>query len=191
MSKAQDKYLKSLKDPIWCTETHFGSILDNLFGQNLVKRKQLLKIDGKIRKPDFIIELDNPVIVEFDGWQHFTKCEQAFKDLKYDDYFSILSNYKTIRLPYFIQPTKEVIKFLFKEIIRDTNFNSDFSNNFPHGFIHPKALCPGDFCFLGLFRFLKDMKSFPIEVKNQVKKSLKMRSTLSEIPLNALNPMNF
>ena len=93
-----------------------------------------------------------------------------------------------IEIPYFIQLTEAVVKWLFGEFV-DKKLIKDFSNGFPHGFIHPKSKSFGDFCSKGLAIVDGLFRTAPAEVKWGCFKSLVYRSRYSGVSLDYLNPL--
>ena len=89
--------------------------------------------------------------------------------LSYDKNKILENNgYKIVRIPYFIQLTKENQLKLFGKYV-------EFNLDFPNGFIHPKAILPMDFCYLGLKRFKEDLDKFnDDEIIDSVNSRLKM-----------------
>jgi hypothetical protein len=73
--------------------------------------------------------------------------------------------YKIIRIPYFIQLSHSVVKYLFNKDINITQ-------NYPHGFIDDAALLPCDFCELGINKFSNDLNNFEF-IKNDILQSIK------------------
>lgn len=128
IGKEQDKYLNnfSRENEIWLTEKNLFYILKDIYPDcSIIPQKKILSY-----KVDYLIE-EKDLIIEFQGYQHFIRTKIAYKD---NNRFENLKNnsFKVIEIPYFIQLTPSVTEYLF-------NYNKDYSNGFPHGFIHPKA----------------------------------------------------
>lgn len=174
MSKEQDKYLLSIEkgNEIWCTEDRLFNSLNKVMENRHLEKNKLMVCNKRKLYPDIII--DNNIIVEFQGIQHFTRTKKTFKDLERKKIFEYMG-YAFIELPYFVQLTENVMDFLF-------DIQIDLSDGFPHGFIHPKAILPSDFCKLGRNRFRYFMDIFPIEVSKQCMSSIKRRSEIDKIP---------
>lgn len=186
MGKEQDKYLTLLSkgEEIWCTENSLKWILKQLFPNEEIIHNKKIKFDKATGfRPDFLLK-NKKIIVEFHGPQHFTNPICTIKDINKKDTAERFG-YEYIEIPYFVQLTKNVLKSLFKDII----VNNDFSNNFPHGFIHPGALSFGHFSVSGLQRTIYFLKILPIEVKEQCFKSLEKRSIIDNIPFQVYNPL--
>jgi hypothetical protein len=175
IGKEQDKFLNTFKkgNEIWLVERSLGDILNIIFSsENLTCQKQI-EIDESTKfKVDYFIH--DKIVIEFQGYQHFTKTKVAYKDLQRKKEIES-SGYKFIEIPYFVQLTKSVAKLLF-------DYEYDFSKGFPHGFIHPKAVLPCDFCLLGRERYHAFLEYFPSEVKEQCEKSVEKRSEVDSIP---------
>jgi len=58
-----------------------------------------------------------------------------------------------VRIPYFIQMSKPLLKMIFDEDI-------EFKQIYPNGFIDKKAVLPADYCELGIELFLEDLERF-------------------------------
>ena len=109
----------------------------------------------------------------------FTKYEVVNRD-NFKRNFHLFSGYKLIEIPYFIQLTENITEKLF-------GIKKDFSNGFPHGFLHPKVSLPGEFCKIGYERYLELLEYFGEEVKIDVFKSLQTRSDMLKIDLYVIS----
>lgn len=110
------------------------------------------------RRPDYRSESLN-LIIEFDGLPHYQNPEKCFTDEQTKCFYETLG-YKVIRIPYFIQLTKNVIKTLFnKEVNEEDVFPS---GNYPSltGSCTPAYLCP-----LGIERMRDEFKQFPEQLR--------------------------
>lgn len=115
-------------------------------------------------RPDFVFH-DLKLVIEFDGYHHFTNDVKVFKDLKQDSILKAL-DYTVIRIPYFIQlNSEEIIKFIFD--ISKPKFNL-----YPHGFIDPKCGLPGTFSRKGLEKFIDYINKLPFKIKYEIFDSL-------------------
>jgi len=102
-------------------------------------------------RPDFRCE-ELKLIIEFDGDSHYCKSDRILKDrAKDNDYRSL--RYRVVRIPYFIQMSKPLLKMIFDEDI-------EFKQIYPNGFIDKKAVLPADYCELGIELFLEDLERF-------------------------------
>lgn len=146
----------------YLTENLLGDFLKERISNNIIRDTRLL--DTNFR-PDFVLP-DFNLIVEFDGFLHYTKANIILADYKKDSLYKKYG-FKVIRIPYFIQLDSYVIKKLFKKY---TNNSTSF-NNFPHGFIDKKVVYPADFCSLGIKRFIKDLNKYK-KISDQILKSL-------------------
>ena len=120
---------------------------------------------GMRNRPDCRSERKK-LIVEFDGWKHYTDPATIISDSEKDKATSALG-YSTIRIPYFVQLSRDVVEFLFKDYATDL---SEW-NSFPHGFHSRGVIFPASFCELGISRFLNDLQKFSI-VRNDIVNSL-------------------
>jgi len=114
-------------------------------------------------RPDVRSE-DLKIIVEFDGYKHYTDVDTIFLDYRKDKLWKSLG-YKVIRMPYFVQLDKQVL-------INEFSIETEFVQEYRHGFIDPKATLPSNFCEQGVKRFIKDLKRFDY-IKDQLVESLR------------------
>ena len=108
---------------------------------------------------------DKKIVIEFDGYQHYTKALAIIRDTRKDRILTSLG-YTVIRIPYFIQLDKKTIKVLF-------GIDCNIQQQYPHGFIsnEPTLVLPCDFCELGIENFKKDLDRFTC-IKEDIIKSL-------------------
>lgn len=116
-------------------------------------------------RPDYRCE-KLKLIVEFDGYLHYSQMKSILNDYKKDEVYKKLG-YKVIRIPYFVQLEPRTIKQLF-------GFDNDYPQDYPHGFIDDKALLPCDFCEEGIRKFVKDLNKFDV-IYDDIVDSLKAK----------------
>lgn len=126
-------------------------------------------------RPDFVSHKEK-LVVEFDGYLHYTKAETIVNDYHKD---AIIQNsgYSVIRIPYFVQLDKLVMQNAFFDYILEP---FDLVN-YPHGFVDSKAVLPADFCSLGVERFRKDLIRFAYiadDILESLKKIKKSEDTI-------------
>ena len=190
IGKAQDKYLESIPqcNELWLTEAKLGDVLKIIFkDENIIHDKKLDLLNHSNFRPDYLLP-NRKLLVEFQGYQHFTITKIACKDI-IKQKAAIASGYQLIEVPYFVQLTKNVTIKLFNEQIDKNLRKLNFSNNFPHGFIHPKATLPYDYCSLGLRRFKEFLNNLPNEVRLQCHESTKLRAKIDGIPDSIYMPL--
>ena len=130
-----------------------------------VHDKSIPSSKRKIR-PDYRSE-SLKIIVEFDGMQHYTKPTIIANDKENTKFYKELG-YKVVRIPYFIQLTKQAIKTLF-----DIDLSKElFDGKIPSlggkiGQNSPAFLCPA-----GIKRMAEEFSQFPeqYEVNRQALK---------------------
>ena len=186
IGKVQDKYLNSLNkgEEVWLCERSLGKLLEIIFpNEEIIHDKQFILGDKKFR-PDYKIPSKN-LLIEFNGYYHFTNTKTIYNDGIKNKLIED-SGWELIEIPYFIQLTNEVTKYLFSKY--STNIQ-DFSNGFPHGFIHPKAGMICDFCYTGLHRVIKIFREFPDEVKDVCFESIRVRSKIDDVPITLYNTL--
>lgn len=131
----------------YLTESLLGDFLLKRISDDFINDKKLAgsDINGRYDWISYKLKL----IVEFDGYGHYTRSKQILNDDKKDVVAKEL-NFKIIRIPYFIQLDEEVIKTFFRD------YTTDYSvyNVYPHGFIDKKVMYPSDFCELGTNSFI-------------------------------------
>lgn len=127
-------------------------------------------IDSEVNVPktrmrwDFLIKNHNYLtVIEFDGDQHYRDSLIIMRDKLKDEIAKNL-NYKTIRIPYFIQLDNQMFNYYFNKDI-------DLHRNFNHGFIKTKIF-PASFCKLGIERYNSEIEKLPDNVKEEIKISL-------------------
>lgn len=154
----------------YLTEVQLLTIIES-YGYTCIHNKKFLKY-----RPD--IRIDSlRLIIEFDGYLHYTNSNTCVKDVQKDlDYTS--AGYRVVRIPYFIQWCKELELIIF-----DVNHHDVRLQTYPHGFIDSKATLPADYCWLGIQRFQNDLNVFSF-AKNEIILSLKKNTK----PINTVVP---
>lgn len=123
------------------------------------------KFYDKSYRPDYVNHHEK-IVVEFDGYRHFSDFKTITNDYSKDDYITS-KEYSIIRIPYFVQlNSSEIIKHYF-------NQNLPTFNDYPHGFINKTAMLPFDYNFLGVERYKNIIKNLPQEVVKQIFYSIK------------------
>lgn len=131
------------------------------------------------KKFDFAFEYKNILyIVEFDWFWHYTNPDNILRDDWYRT--NLNKNVKFISIPYFIQLNKYTIPVLFSFLENPNDFKTVYNwvdySKFPCWFWSDyavKSQTPAFFCKLWIERYEEDVKRFPIEVRNEIDKSLK------------------
>lgn len=161
--------LKCNKNTFKClTESNLVKLLNNNFN-SVFKSNCIIPNSGLSYRPD-AWSSDLKLIVEFDGPIHYTSARICLLDIEKDKLFKNLG-YTVIRIPYFVQLTKEVFMYLFSNY-KKYFFNNMKFINFPQGFISKNIVLPADYCVLGLERFCRDRLSLPSEVWSSIIDSL-------------------
>jgi hypothetical protein len=148
----------------YLTETKLGEFLKILYPDKEFVRDKCVPNSNCIYRPDYRND-ELKLIVEFDGSSHYTSSKRIFADIEKDKIFKYMG-YKIIRIPYFIQLSPAIIRYLFGKS------PENLKQIYPHGFIDYKCTLPSDFCELGLEKFKKDLDFFSF-IKNEILKSLK------------------
>lgn len=94
----------------YLTEIKLGNFLHSIYSELEIIHNKSYR-DYKFR-PDFYIKEKN-LVIEFDGYQHYTKSAITLSDLNKD---TILSDdgIKVVRIPYFVQLSTTSIKHLIR-----------------------------------------------------------------------------
>lgn len=122
-------------------------------------------------RPDIRIE-SKSLIVEFEGIQHFQNVTTIMIDEEREAHLKSLG-YKIIRIPFYIQLTKDMIKFYFNE---DVEYGSEVPSGFysltsDYRKLNPH--CPANFCSLGYQRFIREFREYPESTQKEIVDSLR------------------
>lgn len=146
----------------YLTEKYLGEILPILFpDEEIIHNRKVPNSDCNFR-PDYRIE-SKKLIIEFNGYNHYNNSKTIFRDKTKFSLYKIMG-YRVIEIPYFIQLTPKVIRFLFGKSCEEFY-------DYPHGFTSKEALLPSDFNPLGVERFDSDLDRFYF-IKSDILKSL-------------------
>lgn len=99
------------------------------------------------------------LIIEFDGLQHYTNPENIRKDRKNQAIYEG-EGFKVIRIPYFINLTKEVIQEMFGITVIDEKFNPAVPS-MSAKWSNTPAYC----CYQGIMRIAEEFKRYPQQYK--------------------------
>lgn len=142
-------------------EKSLGKYLKEIFKVEWIHNRKFLNYNFR---PDY--RNDNlKCAIEFNGYLHYTLAKTIIDDER-KELIIRNSNYNLIIIPYWIQLTSNVNQFLFKN-------SNDYSNGYPNGFISKNCVLPANFCSLGIYRFRKELESFPTKIQNEVIYSIK------------------
>ena len=192
IGRFQDQFLLGIKkgEEIWSCERNLKFVLEHIFPNQQIFQNKKFVLNSKTYFPDYRIE-PLKIIVEFQGYQHFTSSKNVYFDWFRKGHFEH-NGYTFIELPYFIQLTPHVLTFLFSEIIQKL-IHKDFSNGFPHGFIHPKAVVLGDFCVDGLNKANCILSTFDRVICDSIRedcyRSLEIRANIDNVLIESYNPL--
>lgn len=148
----------------YLTEETLGIFLHQNFNEPFLHNKAV-EGSNNIKRPDYHCP-ELKLIVEYDGHLHYKDAARIVDDRLKDEVYTQLG-YKIIRIPYFVQLSKDVIKELFGFA------RSDF-NTYPHGFISDTTILPADYCSLGQKKFIEDLKRFAF-IKKDIIHSLEQK----------------
>ena len=149
----------------YLTEKTLGEYLKQIFPEHEFIRDRVVPNSEIQKRPDYRND-ELMLIVEFDGYGHYSKPDNILIDGFKDDVYRDMG-YEIIRIPYFIQMSTDIVELLFDK-------NVKIEQVYPHGFIDSKAMLPAYFCELGVRRFSKDLERFEI-VKEDIIASLSQK----------------
>lgn len=155
----------------YLTEDSLYHYLLSIFPDNEIVRNKTVPNTGIKNRPDFRIQ-ELKILVEFDGYQHYTKNNIILTDYKKDNIYTN-AGYSIIRIPYFIQLCNNTQLFLFGKF-KPVPY-------YPHGFIDENCIMPADFCELGLSRFINDLEKFNY-IKDEIIKSFDDKNINEVLP---------
>lgn len=115
---------------------------------------------------------DLKLVVEFDGLNHYMDSHAVLNDFKRDLWFESIG-YKTIRIPYWIQLSQDVVRDLFGVCLEHPLCEIAYS--FYNIFTQKVNLdiLPGNMCELGRQRFITEYYKFSTDVRVQINKDLR------------------
>lgn len=171
-------FTEGIKNRWFLNEERLGNYLTKLFPKYRFEHDKCVSGSGIPHRADYQ-NSELKLIVEFDGYQHFTQTKRIIADMVKDTVYSELG-YTVIHIPYFIQVSPKVIDFLFAEYFDGradlTNFETKFKQIYPHGFVDDSAymVLPADFCEFGIVSFMKSLENFDF-IADEIYKSLKIK----------------
>lgn len=113
---------------------------------------------GSRIRPDYCNDYYK-LIVEFDGYHHFSDPRTIIRDKKRNLFYA-QNNYTFIHIPYFIQLDRAGVNVYFCEYTKKP------FNDYPHGFIDSKAMLPAQFCSIGIQSFVNIMHFLRLSEKD-------------------------
>lgn len=156
----------------YLTEKSLGHYLTDIFETPFINNQQI----GRYRVDWYSPKLS--IGVEFDGYRHYTDSMNQFRDRVKDCFLQSL-DINVMRIPYFIQLSQETINSL---LLFKGTFTKEWQQEYPHGFIDPKALLPANFNEMGVRQFIRDLNRVQLTVKREIINSLIDRAF--EVKLN-------
>lgn len=145
----------------YLTEEKLGTLLSKLG----LKPKAQFSFSGSRHRYDYYCRSIN-TLVEFDGFQHYTKTKVVRADLA-KEHLAKANGVYLIRIPYFVQLKPETCSHWKLPAVDST---------YPHGFVSTASTCvlPEDFCLLGHRRFLQELASLPSSVTKAILSTSKL-----------------
>ena len=149
----------------YLTEERLGLILEESIDGIWIHNKTVPD-SGIQTKPDFRND-KNKIIVEFDGYSHYTNPDVIHRDnLKNKVYTSM--GYNVLRIPYFFQlKSIHELKVIFEinrieQKLKPSKYFIDYS----HGFIDKNCLLPSSYCLYGLSSFCDFISLLESDIDN-------------------------
>lgn len=146
------------------------------------KENKLEHFQRRLFRPDYRNE-ESSIIVEFDGVEHYENNTSHWNDIERHIYYTELG-YKLIQIPYFVQPTKEIVKLYFGiDIDHDLTVKLNGFNIINN---KPNKACPATFSENGIRRFMTEFNSFDCSVQDEIMTTLYQNYNLEGISLKVL-----
>lgn len=169
------KYLRENEEKFFdpCRNTSLRSYLSSIFPQYSFDYQSSIY---KCELPEYVslrryvcdaISRDLKLIVEFDGINHYRDSQVVLNDKQRDSWFFSLG-YTVVRLPYWIQLSREVIFNLFGVTSECEYCKLDFSFYNPENDTVDVNTLPGNMCELVRTRFVREFNRFDASVRIQV-----------------------
>lgn len=105
------------------------------------------------------------IVVEFDGISHYQSSEVMWNDISKTLYYESLG-YTFIQIPYFVQPTIEIIKQYFNKDIEESL--TENMNGFNIDGVKLNRNLPSSFSEDGVRRFMTEFINFDEKVQDEV-----------------------
>ena len=161
-------------------------VLDKIFpGYVFIRNKMIPNSDRRFR-PDFRCE-ELKLIIEFNGKDHYQKASVIARDYEKSDFYKKMG-YKVVEWPFFVQPDKNTIKSLFKQI---PYTKVEHFSDYHQGFCRKGGILPADFCYLGIYRYNRDLSELDEETILRIEWSLIVKEFLydKEIVRDPIHPI--
>lgn len=148
---------------MYLTESKLKDYLKIIYPNHDFIHDKKVPNSGINNRPDYRND-ELMLIVEFDGYLHYTQPSTIIADKMKDKIYSNMG-YKIVRIPYFIQMSTLSISYLFDEYVNITQ-------NYKHGFIDSKCILPAAFCEMGLCRYRLEFGRLDYKIKIDILDSI-------------------
>ncbi len=148
-------------------ERKLATLLQQLVGDRCAGVE--LRIAGTRRRWDMGFDSSQgPVVVEFDGDEHYRNALETKADRE-KDAAAASEGIRVVRVPYWIQLDSNTFRHYF-------GLEAEIEQDFPHGFITTRIL-PASFCEMGIERFRRELEQLPLAPREAVIESLVARAS--------------
>ena len=119
------------------------------------------------------------LIVEFDGLNHYQSPSVIMKDKQHTEFYEA-AGLKVVRIPYFIQLSRNAVNKMFGINLDFELFDENIPSLFPEDDCTPAYLCP-----LGIARMAEEFKKYPKQYTVNIK-SMKKNDNMLLTGVNLL-----
>lgn len=166
VNKGKNKSIKKKKHKMndYLTEAKLGEFLKVLYPNHEFIHDRMVPNSNILNRPDYRND-ELKLIVEYDGDKHYKDTKSIKNDLLKDKTYIDVLGYKVIRIPYFVQLSKESIKYYFDKEI-------EIEQIYPNGFISKNCILPADFSEWGTEIFISIFNNLPKNIQVEIKDSI-------------------
>lgn len=164
-------FMGDITIPGYLTQAKLEEAVRALLPNGFIGRE--LRVGSSMKRWDMVVRTPSgECAIEFDGYSHYTSPRVVISDEIKGEYAKS-SGMNLVRIPYFVQLTTETLNYFL-------GISASVIQDFPHGFIDPKAKLPSEFCELGVARFSQELSCLPRTVSVAITRSLKAKCATSD-----------
>lgn len=160
---------------------HMNCILEQLFpGEEVLHDCSLRTKEGRSENTagryrfDYVLP-QRRLAIEIDGDSRYKRGHYSDAAICIKDYLKTSAcakaGYRLVRIPFFVQLSPDMVRQYFGI----THAQELYPACHCHGFAHPQAPLPADFCELGIRRFNREMTELPYNVREKIIETLVQR----------------